>query len=85
MFVCVFLPKHYKIGFQPILATVFWAFLGAKSRVNNWATVGSITGPHAGPFFEAHVAQLLTLEFCLKMFFEIVFFKNLILLAERRK
>ena len=47
-----------------------FCFLGAKSRVNNWATIGSITGPRVGPCFEAHVAQLLTQEVCLKMFFE---------------
>ena len=41
MFVCVFLRKAIKIGFQPILATVFWSFLGAKRRVNTWATVGA--------------------------------------------
>ena len=54
VFVCVLLQKHYKnSGFSQ-----FWplfCFLDAKARVNNWATVGSITGPHGGPFFLRHM------------------------------
>ena len=71
------LQKHYKIGFQPVFSHRFWAFWVQKSRVNNWATVGSITGPHVGPFFEAHVAQLLTQDFCLNtVFFEASFLQK---------
>ena len=53
--VCVFLKKKpVDMEFQPILAIVF-CFFGTKSRVSNWATVGSITGPHVGPFFLRHM------------------------------
>ena len=41
LFVCVLLQKHYEHrGFSQTLATVFWAFLDAKSRVNIWAALG---------------------------------------------
>ena len=49
LLVGVFLQKHYKCGFQPILGIVF-GFLGAKSWVNKWATVGSISGPQLGSY-----------------------------------
>ena len=49
LFVCVVLQNHCKNwGFSQFWATVFWGFSGAKSRANNWATVGSIIGPHVG-------------------------------------
>ena len=50
----VFLQKHYKIGFRPILTIVF-GFLGAKGRVDNWATVRSITRPRVGSYFFRHM------------------------------
>ena len=72
--------------FKNTWATFLFGFLRAKSRVYNWAMVGPITGPHVGSYFEAHVAQLSTQEYCLKNVFEASFFsKNLILPAERRE
>ena len=52
LFVCAFLQKRYKIwAFSQFWPLLFLGILGAKCRVNNWATVGSIIGPHLGSYF----------------------------------
>ena len=85
MFVCVFLQETLKnMGFQPILATVFGGFLGAKSRVNNWATVGSIIGPHVGPFFR-HMWPSYWPKNIVKLWSFISCSKNIFLPAENKK
>ena len=38
-----FLQKCHKIGLSAIIIFGFW---GAKSRVNKWSTMESISGPH---------------------------------------
>ena len=64
MFVCVFLQKHCKNWGS---ADFGHCFLGAKSRVYNWVTVGSIIGPHVGSYFLRHMwPSYPAQEFCLK-------------------
>ena len=48
---------------------LIFCFFGQKSRVNNLATVGSITWPHFLQKFWKNVAKLLTLQFSRVFFF----------------
>ena len=55
-----FFKNNIKIGFQPMLATVLGASWVQKvGFITGWATCWLI-------FFEAHVAQLSTLDICFK-------------------
>ena len=76
MFVCVCFKNTTKRWVSANFGHCFGGGLGAKSRVNNWAALGSITGT-CGPIIDPRL-----LLWCL--FFEVFFFKNLILPAERR-
>ena len=77
--------KHYKNRFFDDFEMLIFSFFGQKSRVNNLATVGSITWPHFFAKFWKNVAKLLTLQFSHVFLLKLVFFKNLILPAERRR
>ena len=88
LFCCfsLLLKKQYKIGFSDDFEMLIFSFLGQKSKVNNLATVGSITWPH---FFAKKLekcGQVIdpTVFTCVSVIF-FVFFVNLILPAERRR
>ena len=61
-------------GFSQLLP-LFFDVWGAKSRVNNWSTIGSISGPHFGSNFWSTCGPLVDPRplflFC---FFEALFF-----------
>ena len=48
---CLLVRKHYKNRFFDDFEMLIFSFFGQKSRVNNLATVGSITWPHFWPKF----------------------------------
>ena len=63
LFCCfsLLLKNTIKIGFFDDFEMLIFSFFGQKSRVNNLATVGSITWPHFLQKFWKNVAKLLTL------------------------
>ena len=63
---------------------LIFSFFGQKSRVNNLAMVGSITWPYFGPKFCTEIWPGYWPYFFHTFFVKFVFFKNLILPAERR-
>ena len=75
LFCCFFLvaQKHYKIGFFGDFEMLIFSFFGQKSRVNNLATVGSITWPHFLQKNWKTVAKLLTLQFSHVFWLKLVF------------
>ena len=78
------LKKHYKNGVFDDFEMLIFSFFGQKSRVNNLATVGSITWPHVcknfGKMWPVIDPTVFTCFFVQTCFFS----KNLILPAERR-
>ena len=77
------LKNHYKNVFFYDFDMFIFSFFGQKSRVNNLATVRPITWPHFWQTFWKNAAKLLTLQFS-RVFLLELFFKHLILPAERR-
>ena len=70
-------PTHYKNRFFWGFWKLDFQFFCQKSRVNNLATIGSITWPHFCPhFFGGHVARLLTLQFSFNSFWKLCFFQQ---------
>ena len=68
--------KHYKNRVFEDFDMLIFSFFGQKSRVNNLATVGSITWPHFFPkLFAKNVAKLLTLQFSHVFFISLFFSK----------
>ena len=83
LFFSLLLKNTIKIGFFDDLRCLFLVFLVKNCRVNNLATVGSITWPHFLQRFWKNVAKLLTLQFSRVFLLKPLSFKNLILPAER--
>ena len=75
LFCCFFLAaqKHYKNRFFDDFEMLIFSFFGQKSRVNNLATVGSITWPHFLQKNWKNVAKLLTLQFSRVFLLKLVF------------
>ena len=82
-----FSENTIKIGVSANLGHCFLAFLGQKSRVSKWSTLGSISGPHFASNFVGRCGPLIDPRSLFKVFdiFKLDFFKNLILAADRRR
>ena len=78
------LKNTIKIGCFEDFDMLIFSFLGQKSRVNNLATVGSITWPHFLQNFWKMWPSYWPYSFHMVFWYNLFFFKNHILPAERR-
>ena len=84
LFFCLLVKKQYKNRFFDDFEMFIFSFFGKKSRVNNLAMVGSITWPYFGPKFCTEIWPGYWPYFFHTFLVKNIFFKNLILPAERR-